>query len=409
MTRRRKTTLLLSPIMPNLTGNGLAMRIAMFAEALARDRDVHLVVIPIAGGDVAPSLVAKRLSSLTVIPVQGHQVPDFEALRTIDNAIERLMAFRAFGRPSALGWMGEAVHGGFRETVKRLRPDHVHVSRGNLLALAEHLSPHVRVTVDLDEDDVLSFLRQSDTAQSQGQRLNAEWLKLEALHTQRMLAQHLTNPDHVFASSRLEGQRLEQRYPGSAVAVVHNAVALPPLTDHCDDGATFLFVGAMGHSPNVQAVEYFVNKIMPLIHQEKACRLWVAGAHAPASIMAFGAMPCVEILGFVEDLLPVYARATVALAPIMSGCGTRIKLLEASAHVVPWVSTEIGSEGIEWGVGVGGWNGDGCTVFAQHCLSALHDSAEAQARALCGRAYVEANHRRMDVICHLSMVFKELG
>ena len=48
----RPRVLFIAPTLPALTGNGLAMRMGVFAEALARWADVDLAVVPVAGGGV---------------------------------------------------------------------------------------------------------------------------------------------------------------------------------------------------------------------------------------------------------------------------------------------------------------------------------------------------------------------
>jgi glycosyltransferase involved in cell wall biosynthesis len=58
------------------------------------------------------------------------------------------------------------------------------------------------------------------------------------------------------------------------------------------------------------------------------------------------ASPAVRVRGFVEDLGPLYAQADAVVAPLRTGAGTRIKLLEAFAHNVPVVATRAAAEGL---------------------------------------------------------------
>ena len=59
----------------------------------------------------------------------------------------------------------------------------------------------------------------------------------------------------------------------------------------------------------------------------------------------------IELLGFVEDLRSEYARAACLVVPILSGHGTRVKIIEAMAAGVPVVSTRKGAEGLDLRVG----------------------------------------------------------
>jgi glycosyltransferase involved in cell wall biosynthesis len=54
----------------------------------------------------------------------------------------------------------------------------------------------------------------------------------------------------------------------------------------------------------------------------------------------------VEVTGLVDDLRSEIERATVVIAPLRIGGGTRLKILEGMAHGKPIVSTSIGAEGL---------------------------------------------------------------
>jgi glycosyltransferase involved in cell wall biosynthesis len=57
--------------------------------------------------------------------------------------------------------------------------------------------------------------------------------------------------------------------------------------------------------------------------------------------------PAVEIAGRVDDVAAYYHSSSVCIAPLLSGSGTRLKILEAMSFGNPVVSTSIGAEGIE--------------------------------------------------------------
>ena len=81
-------------------------------------------------------------------------------------------------------------------------------------------------------------------------------------------------------------------------------------------------------------------------------RLIVAG-NKPERIPSFAQRPAgVEFTGFVSELEMLYRRAAIVCCPILSGGGTRIKILEAAAHGKAVVSTVVGAEGLELRDGV---------------------------------------------------------
>jgi glycosyltransferase involved in cell wall biosynthesis len=76
-------------------------------------------------------------------------------------------------------------------------------------------------------------------------------------------------------------------------------------------------------------------------------RLALAGAQPLESVRQLASLPGVEVTGTVPDVRPYYSRALAAIVPLLSGSGTRLKILEAMAAQVPVISTPVGAEGLE--------------------------------------------------------------
>jgi glycosyltransferase involved in cell wall biosynthesis len=101
-----------------------------------------------------------------------------------------------------------------------------------------------------------------------------------------------------------------------------------------------LFVGNFRHAPNVEAALFLVRYIAPLFPE---IRFVFPGSHVPPEISAG---PNVIFPGYVSDIRDVYSRPnTIVMAPLFSGTGQRVKLLEAFAMGCPVVTTEIGATG----------------------------------------------------------------
>jgi glycosyltransferase involved in cell wall biosynthesis len=105
-----------------------------------------------------------------------------------------------------------------------------------------------------------------------------------------------------------------------------------------------VFVGNFRHPPNIEAVHYFIQQVFPQIrHVYPDAEFWVAGANG--NRLELGKQPGVHVTGYVEDLRSVYSATTVFVAPILSGNGMRVKLLEACAMSLPIVSTPLAASG----------------------------------------------------------------
>jgi glycosyltransferase involved in cell wall biosynthesis len=102
-----------------------------------------------------------------------------------------------------------------------------------------------------------------------------------------------------------------------------------------------LFVGLMDYAPNVEAARLICEIIAP---RSSGCRFDIVGKNPPK-------LRCpenVRFSGYVEDIRPVIANADICLAPIRTGSGTRIKILEYMAMGKPVIATSKGAEGIEY-------------------------------------------------------------
>jgi GT2 family glycosyltransferase len=107
------------------------------------------------------------------------------------------------------------------------------------------------------------------------------------------------------------------------------------------------FLGGYLHSPNVDAVVYFVNEIFPLIRSEEpGIRFIIAGAHPSAEVLAL-AGPNVLVTGMVDDLRHLFDPCRVFVCPLRVGAGVKGKVASALSYGIPVVSTPLGIEGTE--------------------------------------------------------------
>lgn len=114
-----------------------------------------------------------------------------------------------------------------------------------------------------------------------------------------------------------------------------------------NDAPTIVFVGMMDYWPNIDAVSWFANAILPLVRLSHArVRFQIVGARPTAAVRALGAAPGVEVTGAVDDVRPYVAAADVVVAPLRIARGIQNKVLEGMAMARPVVTTSGALEGI---------------------------------------------------------------
>jgi glycosyltransferase involved in cell wall biosynthesis len=121
------------------------------------------------------------------------------------------------------------------------------------------------------------------------------------------------------------------------------------------DSPEVFYVGSFRHLPNIIGFEKLCQEVMPRVwakSPEARLRV-VAGPEHESFWKRFGRTqdlraldPRIEIHGFVEDLRPLYARASVVVVPLDVSAGTNIKVLEAMACGKAIVSTPVGCAGL---------------------------------------------------------------
>ncbi len=152
-----------------------------------------------------------------------------------------------------------------------------------------------------------------------------------------------------------------------------------------------LFLGSFGHTPNLDAVEYLLQEIWPLVRlRVPEAKLSLLGAHPPDWIRAKDGIDGIDVLGTVESTAEQFQRHRVFAAPIRVGSGTRLKILEAFSCGLPVVSTTIGAEGIRCDHDREMLIADEPGAFAEQLCSLLTDDA------LCERLGKRARQLAVD-------------
>jgi glycosyltransferase involved in cell wall biosynthesis len=150
----------------------------------------------------------------------------------------------------------------------------------------------------------------------------------------------------VLAASETDAERARAIAPQATVAVYPNALPSTPRPSSGDQEA-LVFSGNMEYHPNVSAVRHFRLEVWPRLRDRWPHLVWRLVGKNPSAVQRFTRDdPRIEVVGPVKDAVSELARSRVAVVPLLSGSGTRLKILEAWAAGLPVVSTTLGAEGL---------------------------------------------------------------
>jgi glycosyltransferase involved in cell wall biosynthesis len=203
-------------------------------------------------------------------------------------------------------------------------------------------------------------------------------------------ARLLANASETWLPSHAEVEAAAEFAPGAAARYVPNVVdvaAIEPRREPADPPEALL-VADFTYWPNREGLRFLGRVMQSVFEQAPELRLSIAGrglAEPP------NPDPRVRILGFVDDLAPLYAKAACALVPLASGGGSPLKFVEALAHGVPVVSTPRGAAGLDAEPGRDYFEGDEVEGFAAAINAAL-DAERAAEVGAAGRALAEREY-----------------
>ncbi|NWG35221.1 MAG: glycosyltransferase [Chloroflexi bacterium] len=150
---------------------------------------------------------------------------------------------------------------------------------------------------------------------------------------------------------------------------------------------TLIFSGPFKYRVNYEAMTWFVGEVFPLIlAQVPDTQLIITGDHENLPLPS---LRNVTLSGYVDDIKSLIASCAVSVAPLLSGGGTRLKILEAMALGTPVVATSKGAEGLEARAGEHLLVADEAGEFAKCVIKTLQDEslrlrlAESAHRLVC--------------------------
>ena len=232
-----------------------------------------------------------------------------------------------------------------------------------------------------------------------------QWRKL-----QRYEAQVCRHMDDVVVVSQADREALRRLVPELQCTVVPNGVDtdyFQPTDPRIESDLELVFTGKMDFRPNVDAVLWFAEDILPLIHEHlPGTSLTVVGRDPHRRLAAVRNLPQVTVTGYVDDVRPYIARASVFVVPLKVGGGTRLKLLQAMSMAKAIVSTSLGCEGIDVEHGRHLIVADDPAGFASAVIELMEDPGKRRELGLAARSEACSQHDWKQITPLLEKVYE---
>lgn len=248
-------------------------------------------------------------------------------------------------------------------------------------------APQAKVWFDTVD---LHYLREERLAELQ----QSDKLAAIAAETKRQEIGVMEQSDLTFVVSPVERDLLAKETPTSAIdilSLIHEPVADTPVFK---DRNGLLFVGGFQHPPNIDAVQWFIAEVWPLlIAKLPDMSLKIVGSKMPESMRSL-AQPGIEILGFVQDVDPLLRTARISIAPLRYGAGVKGKINQAMAYGLPVVATPVAVEGMYLQHGDNVLVAHTAAEYADAIADAYTDSTLWDRLAAGGKANIEQTFSR---------------
>jgi glycosyltransferase involved in cell wall biosynthesis len=324
---------MLSPETPYPLHGGGALRTASLLNYLARDFDVDLIVFRhLASQNPARALPPGLVKNVQVVDLPNNRRDvtsrvarnGIRLLRGVPPLVDRFRGYEHALRLTAHYDLAVIEHFWCAEYLKPIRP----VSKRVVLNL-HNIESVLHESCSRTEPLASSLAHKRFAARCR--QLERSWLpRFDALLT----------------PSELDARRIRALHQSSNVVVYPNAIPIAPIPRRVEENV-IAFSGNLDYRPNRTAVKFFARHIWPALCRNNPGLRWrLIGMNPEAIRQDIAGLERVETTGPVADAVTELACAKVVVAPLLSGSGTRLKIIEAWAAARPVVATTLGAEGL---------------------------------------------------------------
>ncbi|RZL39213.1 MAG: glycosyltransferase, partial [Pedobacter sp.] len=222
--------------------------------------------------------------------------------------------------------------------------DYAWISRPMLnLKYRKHIKSNKKIRIIFDTVD-LHFVRMLRQAESEGN----EKLRRKAIKFKKLELELANTADATVMVTETERELLESERIRNVFVIPNiHELKIPAQDLGFSERQGLVFIGGYKHKPNIDAVKWLVNDILPLIKKSLGdIPVYLLGSYPPAEVIDL-ANENIKVPGYLEDVSDYFLEARIFVAPLRYGAGMKGKIGQSLEFGLPIVSTSIGAEGMD--------------------------------------------------------------
>jgi glycosyltransferase involved in cell wall biosynthesis len=336
----------LSHFVPYPPKGGCFQRSYNLLKEAARENDVYLIALknkasthPLSEMDMAKTELGKFCRQVHLIDISSH----------ISGVSLYILAMKSLlqGIPLSVSMFRfvELRHC-IKQVSDNVRFDVVHY---DTISLAEYFHDAGDVLRVLNHHGVESFMMNRRIV-NEPNPLKKLYFLIESRRLRRYEEEYCDKFHLNIAVSELDMSMFKQIAPSARFEVVENGVDIRYFEPRNDNSIKdrLIFAGRLDQYSNRDAILHFCASVWPLVRDTiPEMSFTIIGSNPPPHLIEIAKNDRrIDLLGYVDDVRPHFARAMAMVCPIRDGGGTRVKILDAMAMGMPIISTTIACEGI---------------------------------------------------------------
>lgn len=253
--------------------------------------------------------------------------------------------------------------------------------------------PAQRVVMDFVDMDSAKFAAYAEQAHGPIRWVHRREARLLLRHEQQV-AEHadaslfVSDAEATLFRERTGAPRVHAIENGIDTAFYDPALRFDPVAG---EGPLLVFTGQMDYRPNIEAVTWFADAVLPRIRDaHPSARFAIVGRAPVPAVQALADRQGIVVTGAVPDVRDWLAAATLVVAPLRLARGIQNKVLEGMAMARPVVATPAAAEGIDHAGTL--CIADDTPAFADSVCDLLANPAHARALGAAARARVVARY-----------------